>query len=818
MKIQLYLLLLFLHLILPFASSQIAETIKAPTVDKAKKLVNHKKLPAKSLISPVPIDPKTVVAQKKWNVTLSQHGISHGSDVPKNLMDSIKQAGSILMKNQALLLQDATGKEEGLAGTAAAVTPQVATGFKGNKYDYWAPPDNSLAVSDDGFIVSVINSSLFFSDENGNIILEESFDDFLAFLNLTGVYFDPRVIYDPVQDKFILVVLNGNTPATSKIVIGFSSASDPNETWWFYTFSGDPTGAGLWFDYPSIGISTDDLYISGNQFTANNNFSQALIYQLEKGPGFTGGYVNGIHWYGVQDANGINDFTVVPISHGFNTSVGPGIYFISTNGGGGSEAMMYYTDANANNNPNLHVYSFNVPNYYTPFNGLMKGTSDELKTNDCKTQSGFYADGTIHFVFSNRGDDFHTKINYCRLNTNDLTQNTLVIGQQPYEYAFPSIAPFTASATDKTVLIGFLRTSGSIYPEFRMAVVDNDLNFSGSFPVKEGESFTNFDAGTKERWGDYTGISRRHSATGAEVWISGCYGEDNDNGASNILSTWIAQIKDGGQTGAAPVAGFSASQTTVTAGQSVTFTDQSTNAPTSWTWSFSGGTPSSSAVKNPVVTYNTPGTYSVTLVAANNAGNDSETKTNYITVNAGAQPPVADFTSDVAIVSPGGIVQFEDESVNAPTFWQWSFPGGLPNTSSLQNPIVVYPETGCFNVTLIATNAAGTHAVTKPCYIHVQTTSTEEQNAVFNRFVVFPNPVSDGRLNVEFELAQYAELKFFVVDNRGAVVKQLLHRQVKEGLNNLAFNTDLLVAGTYYLVVSDARNAVLKNQKFIVGN
>jgi PKD repeat protein len=82
-----------------------------------------------------------------------------------------------------------------------------------------------------------------------------------------------------------------------------------------------------------------------------------------------------------------------------------------------------------------------------------------------------------------------------------------------------------------------------------------------------------------------------------------------------------------------PVADFVGSPTTVTEGGSVSFTDQSTGNPTSWSWSFPGGTPSSSTAQNPTVTYNTAGTYSVTLTATNSAGSDGETKTNYITVN-----------------------------------------------------------------------------------------------------------------------------------------------------------------------------------------
>lgn len=81
-----------------------------------------------------------------------------------------------------------------------------------------------------------------------------------------------------------------------------------------------------------------------------------------------------------------------------------------------------------------------------------------------------------------------------------------------------------------------------------------------------------------------------------------------------------------------PVADFSASETYITAGNSVTFTDLSTNMPTSWSWTFEGGTPATSNEQNPTVTYEEPGIYSVTLVATNDFGSDTETKTAYIEV------------------------------------------------------------------------------------------------------------------------------------------------------------------------------------------
>lgn len=86
-----------------------------------------------------------------------------------------------------------------------------------------------------------------------------------------------------------------------------------------------------------------------------------------------------------------------------------------------------------------------------------------------------------------------------------------------------------------------------------------------------------------------------------------------------------------------PIANFSASSTTIAEGDAINFTDLSTDggtAITSWSWSFPGGTPSSSTSQNPQnITYATAGTYNVSLTV-NNGTSDTETKTGYITVIA----------------------------------------------------------------------------------------------------------------------------------------------------------------------------------------
>ncbi len=78
--------------------------------------------------------------------------------------------------------------------------------------------------------------------------------------------------------------------------------------------------------------------------------------------------------------------------------------------------------------------------------------------------------------------------------------------------------------------------------------------------------------------------------------------------------------------------GFVASATTVPAGGVVNYTDNSTNNPTSWQWSFPGGTPATSTQQNPSVTYSSNGIYDVALVVSNSFGSAQITMENYIIV------------------------------------------------------------------------------------------------------------------------------------------------------------------------------------------
>lgn len=108
---------------------------------------------------------------------------------------------------------------------------------------------------------------------------------------------------------------------------------------------------------------------------------------------------------------------------------------------------------------------------------------------------------------------------------------------------------------------------------------------------------------------------------------------------------------------------FSTPKRVLCQGESIQFTDESFNIATGWTWTFTGGTPSSSTSQNPSVTYNTPGTYAVKLVATDGSNNSTSDIAGYITV----------------LASPSGLPFYEGfeslTNLTSPT-WFVDNPGG----------------------------------------------------------------------------------------------------------------------------------------------
>jgi PKD repeat protein len=155
---------------------------------------------------------------------------------------------------------------------------------------------------------------------------------------------------------------------------------------------------------------------------------------------------------------------------------------------------------------------------------------------------------------------------------------------------------------------------------------------------------------------------------------------------------------------AKPVVDFSGTPLTICAGDSVQFTDLSTNSPFIWKWTFTGGAVATSTISNPKIRYNTAGTYAVKLIAQNGIGSDSLTKTAYITVNA---IPLANAGPDIAICN-GASTTF---SASGGTSYSWIPATALSSTTSA-NPVANPTLTTTYTVNVTSSGCSKTAVIT----------------------------------------------------------------------------------------------------------
>lgn len=108
---------------------------------------------------------------------------------------------------------------------------------------------------------------------------------------------------------------------------------------------------------------------------------------------------------------------------------------------------------------------------------------------------------------------------------------------------------------------------------------------------------------------------------------------------------------------------FEVNSLVICAGDTVDFTDLSFHNPTTWDWTFTGGTPATANTQNPSVAYNTPGTYNVSLTVGNGGSTTSASEIDYITVlpSTGAPAPFSEgFESGATVPNADWLVDNPD--------------------------------------------------------------------------------------------------------------------------------------------------------------
>jgi len=144
---------------------------------------------------------------------------------------------------------------------------------------------------------------------------------------------------------------------------------------------------------------------------------------------------------------------------------------------------------------------------------------------------------------------------------------------------------------------------------------------------------------------------------------------------SNFSSNRAAVIRIRPFSSLVPIADFTASNTIPAAGAPVDFTDQSLNNPTSWSWTFDGGSPSTSTAQNPAgITFATNGYHLVSLTVSNANGTDIKTKERYIKVGGAATV----WTKQNTAFAQSSRGVDEIDIVDANTVWAKAYDGANP--------------------------------------------------------------------------------------------------------------------------------------------
>jgi hypothetical protein len=511
-----------------------------------------------------------------FSSTDASHVSSQGWDIqfqslPNEADERLFNVDQLKALNQQLKGQLTEQMEEGSSmNKTTAANPTIGKNFRGQDLKSWTPTDNSIAVSKGGMIVSCINQGLAYYDTSGVIhMIGQSWTAFINDTTLKSAKFDPRVIYDSLHNRFILVVLHGFSSTKSKIIVAFSKTAYPLDGWNIYKRSGNPFADTSWTDYPTIGINDDELFINGNRFgdAPNYDYNGTFIYQIGLAQGYAGTTLNFGLWDNIQTPDSLPGITLYPASDGLGKSLKEKMYFVQLMPDSGSHVYLYKIDGLlSSSTKTLTAFQYPIPHYEVCADAYQKnpvtGFTDSLSTGSAWTQNAFYLNNTVHFTFDASMPDKWCGLHYGRIYLDSNKAVVSAYGKTGTDMCYPAVASLGYDSSDRSVAIAFVQSDSSsvMLPETAVITLDNNMTWSSNLTVKKGDTNVNIlyppDYPIQpERWGDYTGISRNYVNGIPQVWMAGAYGA-NTPPRNNSYGTWIAQIISGeGQLTGIPQAG-----------------------------------------------------------------------------------------------------------------------------------------------------------------------------------------------------------------------------------------------------------------------
>lgn len=434
-----------------------------------------------------------------------------------------------------------------------ADTPVVLKNFAGNGFDYGIPNDNTVAINNDGLLISAINSNIYMYDVNADSLLKDiSLNAFADTLDtISGHQYDPKVMYDPSADRFIVVHLAGASSDTlTNIIVGFSQSSDPTGLWNMYKIPGDPLQHDTnWTDFPAIAVTDDELFITGNLLhyggSWQTSFDESVIWQIDKQKGYNGDNLDSRLWYDIlYDNKPLRNLHPVP---GGSAPAGPNMYLMSNRNFAVQNDTFFLLEVTGNMQntaAQLNIMALTAdftygapPNALQPFN-------IELQTNDARVLGAFYQNDQIQFV-GNTVDTLNGQASIYHGIISAVSTNPSIHGNifhDSLDYGYPNISYTGVNTASEHAMISFNHSSADVFAGSSAMFYEGNDHYSPRITLKQGTALINLLSGA-DRWGDYTGSQPVYNHPG-RVWVSSSYGYRKEIGMSTryVQATWISEL------------------------------------------------------------------------------------------------------------------------------------------------------------------------------------------------------------------------------------------------------------------------------------
>ena len=172
--------------------------------------------------------------------------------------------------------------------------------------------------------------------------------------------------------------------------------------------------------------------------------------------------------------------------------------------------------------------------------------------------------------------------------------------------------------------------------------------------------------------------------------------------------------------------------------------------------------------------------------------------------------PIASFTQNKDTIKINQCINFIDNSTNTPTSWKWTFQGGNPSSSTIQNPSnICFSAVGKYTMTLIASNSKGSDTATKTIVVK---DPAEIKGLNNSSFTINPNPFSSYTNLITDIYLKDATLNIY--NTNGQLVKQI----EKISGQTILLKREGLPDGLYYFKLLQEKNNLITGKLIITEN